>query len=342
LDGKKAGGVLSAQIFRKKTIRTGEEIPVSGMTEGMIAFPWNICLSHEEYRMPLNASSVGMTAEPVVHPIDARWLMSYAAGLGDTLPCYLDTLRPGGIVAHPLFPVCVEWPAILGMRQNSSKSGLLDHEVIRAVHASHDLHVYRNIRPGDRLTTRATVAGVERRRSGAFQTTRLDTMDAAGNPVCTTWQGSFFLGVDVLGQDRPPADAPLPPGEIKTTFGRTETFVSVSALAAHIYTECARIWNPIHTDVAVAVQAGLPGTILHGTATLALAVSHILELEAGNDPERVKRIAGRFGAMVPLPSTIIVRVLSRQRTADQDIVRFEVDAAEGKLAVQNGLMAIRF
>src|SRR6266581_3658401 len=28
--------------------------------------------------------------------------------------------------------------------------------------------------------------------------------------------------------------------------------VAVAANAAHVYTECARIWNPIHTDDAVA------------------------------------------------------------------------------------------
>jgi len=32
----------------------------------------------------------------------------------------------------------------------------------------------------------------------------------------------------------------------------------------------------IHTDIAVARPAGLPGIILHGTATLALAVSYVL------------------------------------------------------------------
>jgi acyl dehydratase len=290
--------------------------------------------------MPILSSYVGTSAEPVIHHIDERWLMSYAAGLGDTLPCYLDTLRSGGIVAHPLFPVCVEWPAILGMRQNAALSGLADDEMIRAVHASHDLNICRGIRPGDRLTTRATVAGVEMRRSGAFQVTRLDTTDAAGDPVCTTWQGSFFLGVGVAGADHPAVGAPPTPEAADVIAARAEASISVSALAAHVYTECARIWNPIHTDIAVAVRAGLPGTILHGTATLALAVSRILALEADNDPERVKRVAGRFGAMVPMPSTITVRVLSRQRTAAEDIVRFEVRNSEGTLAVQNGWITL--
>jgi len=108
-----------------------------------------------------------------------------------------------------------------------------------------------------------------------------------------------------------------------------------------VYTECARIWNPIHTDTAVAAHAGLPGLILHGTATLALAVSCILALEAENDPSRVRRIAGRFSAMVLMPSTITVRILTSGATPEGPVVRFEVLNAEGKPAVQHGLMRLR-
>ena len=291
--------------------------------------------------MPLNSASVGSSTGPIVHNIDERWLMAYAAGIGDTLPCYLDTLRPGGIVAHPLFPVCIEWPAILAMRRSAEQSGLSADEAARAVHAAHDLNIYRPIRPGDRLTTRATVVGVERRKSAAFQITRLDTTDAAGDPVCTTWQGSMFRGVDVSGKDHPAATAPPPPEEVHVLCPRGEAPVPISSLAAHIYTECAHIWNPIHTDTAVAVRAGLPGLILHGTATLAFAVSRILEMEGGNEPGRVNRIAGQFRAMVAMPSAITVRVLSRARTSAGDIVRFEVCNGEGKAAVQNGLIGLR-
>ena len=69
--------------------------------------------------MPLNAAIVGVSTTPAVHTIDARWLMAYAAGLGEMLPCYLDTRRPAGIQAHPLFPVCVEWPAVLALRERA-------------------------------------------------------------------------------------------------------------------------------------------------------------------------------------------------------------------------------
>jgi len=59
---------------------------------------------------------VGITTGPREHAVDARWLMAYAAALGETAPEYLDTTRPGGLLAHPLFPVCYEWPLALDVR----------------------------------------------------------------------------------------------------------------------------------------------------------------------------------------------------------------------------------
>jgi acyl dehydratase len=84
--------------------------------------------------------------------------------------------------------------------------------------------------------------------------------------------------------------------------------VTVPAWLAHAYSECARIWNPIHTDIAVARAAGLPGIILHGTATLALAISQVIR-HADLDPRAVRRVRASFTGMVPLPSRLTVRVL---------------------------------
>ena len=73
----------------------------------------------------------------------------------------------------------------------------------------------------------------------------------------------------------------------------------------HVYTECARIWNPIHTERDVALRAGLPDIILHGTATWALAGREVLRAYGDGDPARLKRLHGRFTAMV-IPGTSIV------------------------------------
>ena len=106
---------------------------------------------------------------------------------------------------------------------------------------------------------------------------------------------------------------------------------------AHTYTECAQIWNPIHTDIKVAQAAGLPELILHGTATLALAVSQLVHSEAGGDPSRVARIAGRFSGMVLMPSDITVRTLARE----SDIVYFDVLTQSGEPAISNGAIQWR-
>ncbi len=282
--------------------------------------------------MPVAAASVGVAGAALATEIDARWLMAYAAGLGHDDACYLDTTR--GIVAHPLFPVCVEWPVFLATHGLPGAERLEPEERLRGVHATHDLAIHRPIRPGDRLSTAATVVGVERRRPGAYQVVRLDTRDAAGEPVCTTWYGTLYRGVEVEGAERPAGDLPPRPAPPDADAPRSEHVIPVSARAAHLYTECARIWNPIHTDAVVAARAGLPGIILHGTATLALAVSRVVERECGGDPTRVRRIAGRFGAMVPMPSEIVVSICERRG----DAVHFEVRNAEGQTVVRDGLV----
>ena len=63
--------------------------------------------------MAIPTSLVDMAVPPMVHDVDERWTMAYAASLGDSRPAYLDTASPDGVVAHPLFAVCVEWPVIV-------------------------------------------------------------------------------------------------------------------------------------------------------------------------------------------------------------------------------------
>src|SRR5262249_37235472 len=91
--------------------------------------------------VPLSSSIVG-ASESLSTDVDTRWTMAYAAALGDSARCYFDTLDTSGIIAHPLFPVCFEWPIITKMRQALERSGLTPAEARRGVHASHDLSIH--------------------------------------------------------------------------------------------------------------------------------------------------------------------------------------------------------
>ncbi|MBI4011236.1 MAG: MaoC family dehydratase N-terminal domain-containing protein [Candidatus Rokubacteria bacterium] len=278
--------------------------------------------------MKLPPELAGRGVGPVVHEVDARWLMAFAAGLGETAPGYLDTTRPDGVLAHPLFPVCYEWPAALRLRAD-----LPDEVAVRGVHASHDVRLERLPRAGDRLATTARVTRVVPRAPGALVLTRFTTLDASDRVVSTTDYGTLYLGIECEAWGEAPAVGATP--EIGDGVRWSEP-VPAPATLGHVYTECARIWNPIHTDRAVALAAGLPDVILHGTATLGLAVSAVVRREAGGDPRRVRRLAGRFGAMVRLPSTLTVEGLGTRDGGEGRWVGFRVQTGEGRPAVRDG------
>ena len=291
--------------------------------------------------MPVPTALLDLAVDPVVHDVDLRWTMAYAAALGDHNDRYFDTMQPDVVVAHPLFPVCPEWEAIVASRSKSSTIGMTTAEVLTGVHAAHDITIHRLVRPGDRLTTQLQIVALTDIGPGAKATTRLVTVDADGQPVATTTQDAIYLGVptdDVHQLD------PMPPAAIAGSerTGAPSTFsLDIAAGAAHTYTECARIWNPIHTDRAVALAAGLPDIILHGTATLAHGVTAVVDACAGGRPELVRRITGRFAAMVAMPSTITINVWPGTLTPDgTTTVPFEVLNAQGDAAVKDGLIVL--
>lgn len=285
--------------------------------------------------MPMSSALVGRSSKRFRAVADPRWLMSYAAGLGDTSPVYFDTT--GDIQAHPVFPVCPEWPVMLDARNIEGGASLSLEEGRRGVHATHDVVLHRPIFAGEALYTTATVVSVQARRLGAYQVTRFETKAEDGAPIVTTWNGGIFRAVAVAGEDRV-EDGPPPVPQPTAADARAEDVeIPVAAGLAHIYSECARIWNPIHTDRAVALSAGLPDLILHGTATLALAISALVERELGGDPTRVHRYGCRFAAMVQMPSTITLRI---QATAD-GAAWFSVLNADGEPAIDQGYLLAR-
>ena len=276
--------------------------------------------------LPLNV--LGASVGPHKQVIDARWLMAYAAGLGETDPRYFDTTTAPGPLAHPLFAVCYEWPLAVELRETVIGGAIAPF----SVHATHDLVIHRPARAGDELSSTATIVEVRPIKAGSLVVVKLDTVDERGAPVTTTHYGSIYRGVGC--DDRGGGRGQAPALQEESGPVRWEERVEVGAGLAHVYTECARIWNPIHTDVAVARRAGLPGLILHGTATLALAVSRVVRRDLTGDPARVRGVAIRFTGMVPLPSTIVIRA----RDASPKGIHFDAVDAAGRPVLERGVI----
>ena len=254
-------------------------------------------------------SIVGVETGPDEQQVDKRWLMAYNAALGE-----LDDSP------HPLFPVCYEWPAT---RQLRERAGLAPIDA-RLVHAQHDLTLHKKPRAGIVRVSGKVVAAVQRK-PGVLVVFRFTTRDAQEELVSTTDFSALYRDVKLEGADRSVASVEDPPKHEHPLQKIGDVYVA--ATAAHVYTECARIWNPIHTDRAYARAAGLPDIILHGTATLAFSVSTVMKSLSPS----IKRIRGRFSGMVLMPCTLTV-LAARHGTS----IAFETRGERGEVIIERG------
>jgi acyl dehydratase len=287
--------------------------------------------------MPLDSAIVGARTGEVVTAVTVRHCLAYAAGTGDLNPRYFDDARPGGIVASPLFGVALDWKL---RGELTELTGLPAHEAVRGVHATQDMAFHRLVHPGDVLTTSGTVVRVQQRPPGAYLVARYETVDARHQPVVSVDYGIIYRGVQVSGPNREiDAVSPLDLGAPLAAHAWTRP-VEVAREAPHIYSECADIYNPIHTERAVALAAGLPDIIVHGTLTLAYAVRTLVDREASGDPAVVRRLACRFGAYV-IPGTVIEVVLSDvAATPGGRALRFAVLNEAGEPAIRDGVLVV--
>jgi len=262
--------------------------------------------------------------------LDARWMMAYSAALGVEDPRYYDTLAEDGPIAHPLFSVCYEWPAVLALRAKAVRESW----ALLGVHSTHHVIIHRLPTVADRLLTRAQIIVVRPSRAGTLVVARLSTVDRNGRPVTTTDYGSVYRGVATEGEARVQTEPLVRPSPPASARPRWSAPVPVGSRAAHVYSECARIWNPVHTDIAAARSAGLAAPILHGSATLALAISQVIRQDLDGDPARVREIAVRFTGLVFMPSTFTVRGHGRAG----DLLAFDAVDERGEPVLSDGVL----
>jgi acyl dehydratase len=261
--------------------------------------------------LKISADIVGREARTEAVQVDKRWIMAYNAALGEV-----------SAMPHPLFPVCYEWDATRALRESTGLQALN----AQLVHAQHDLVIHRSPRADETLTTTARVVTVGQRKPGALVTIRLAAHGTDGEPVSTSDYGMLYRSVALEGGRRAVEEVEDPPKHSRKL--RQIGDVAIAATTAHVYTECARIWNPIHTDPDYARAAGLPGIILHGTATLALSISRVISCF---EKSRVRRVRCRFASMVLMPNTLSVHA-----SADGTSIAFETRNEKDEAVIERG------
>jgi acyl dehydratase len=290
--------------------------------------------------MELDSRFAGTALKDFIMDVEWRDTMNYAASVGDDNPAYFDDTQPGGVIAPPMFCEAATWRISERVRDFIDAPDFPFQLLMTQVHYSEHVEFYRPVVPGDRLTISGRVAAVLPHRAGTHVVIRYDATDRKGGPVFAMNTGVMLRGVKCAGggagQDDLPSLPPLPPTESHAWTAPLE----ISRLAPYIYDGCAKIFFPIHTSERFARSVGLPGIILQGTATLAMAVREIVNREADGDPRLLKTIACRFSGMAIPGTTISVRALFREETANEKILRFDVLNASGTKAVSHGFARI--
>lgn len=269
--------------------------------------------------MAFNAALVGTRWGPLDWTVTPRRVLAFRGVLAPDDAAGLDDAA-GPLEMLPMQVVAPEWVLALESRAHPAQT-LTAEERLRGVHASQDTHFLRPVLAGETLTVTAELTGVRASRAGAVATTVYESR-VGDERVAVSTSISVMRGVAVDGPDSPAEpdvfDGPFEPAGDPSPIATPRAF-------PHLYSECAEIWNPIHTERAVALAAGLPGILIHGTALWALA-----GLRAAPPGARITRLAARFRS----PAWAGEDMLLRKSRAEGARTGFQLTAPDGRLLTE--------
>ncbi|WP_422768839.1 MaoC/PaaZ C-terminal domain-containing protein [Plantactinospora sp. WMMC1484] len=217
---------------------------------------------------PFDESVVGRWSGERWFDVTAEGVAAYAEAVGGPSPVYAV------VPAMDLVFAVAETAAPAELRT-------------RVVHGQQDLFFHRPLPVGDKVAVRAALAGLHGKRSGTAATIRVQTRDADGELLNEQYVTEFYRGVPTdldLGTPAPTLPADPPAGEPARTAAHP-----LPADLARRYADASGDHNPIHLDEGAARAAGLPGVIVHGLASLAIASLTVLPAGSG-----VSRLSCRF------------------------------------------------
>ncbi len=291
--------------------------------------------------MNLSSDLVGTMLKPYDREVTWRETMNYAAAVGDDNPWYFDDERDPGIVAPPLFSVAVTWPILERIWEFIDSERFPPEVLFTQVHHTEHLVFHRPARPGDHLTVQGKIAAILPHRAGTRVVICFEASDQKGQRVFTEHTGALMRGVSCTGDGQGQEALPAIPSVPEADRALWETTLPIDTLRPFLYDGCTNIFFPIHTSRSFARRVGLPGIILQGTATLALAAREILNREAGKDPRRLGAFSGRFSGMVLPGTSIRIGLVGKLPRPEGTDLYFIVQNAEGQPAISKGYAFIK-
>jgi acyl dehydratase len=271
----------------------------------------------------LNAELIGKKYTESNYEVTAEAIEKYARATNDLNERYLGD----DIVASPVFCVVPAFSSFMEAAMDPE----LGADLLRLVHGQEEHVLHAPIVPGDILTVVPVLESVEQKDAGETFTVAATLTKGNGTPAAEVKGTMFIRGT---GDRRAAAaaassDAPgsEPVYEETTKVGEDQTYRYAEASGDH---------NPIHVDESTAKMAGLPGIILHGMCTMAIATKGAVDGLANGDPTRVGRVSVRFSRPV-IPG---VELTTRYWALPGGGYSFETYNPDGKTVIKNGRVEI--
>jgi NAD(P)-dependent dehydrogenase (short-subunit alcohol dehydrogenase family)/acyl dehydratase/putative sterol carrier protein len=257
--------------------------------------------------------------------VDETEYRAYADATDDRNDAYLGA----GSIAPPMYHVKPFIDVMFKMASDPE----LELDLLRLVHAEHDMVFHAPMKHGDILQLRGTLKSVEEKSSG-----RLVNYGLVGfldGEIALEGNTSYFIRGKRRkeGSGKPKAKAPapeLPP----VSWSKVQAVTDDQALR---YAAASGDDNPIHVDENTAKAAGLPKCILHGLCTMALAQRDIINQYCDGDPSRLKRLAVRWAKPVFPGEQLELKVWEQ----DNGALSFITENESGQVVVTNGRAEVR-
>jgi len=275
----------------------------------------------------LNADLVGKEYDTSTFEVTADSIEQFARATNDTNERYLS----GGddVVAPPVYPVVAGFSAYMTAAMDPE----LEADLLRLVHGAEEHVIHRPIKPGDVLTVSPVLESVDKKDSGETFTAKANLTDQTGDLVAEI-RGTMFIRGSGTGSKSAGAQD-HGPGEIIY-----EEATKVDDDQTYRYAEASGDHNPIHVDPNTAQMAGLPGIILHGMCTMAIATKAAVNGLAGGDPARIKRVGVRLSKPVLPGQELTTKLWQETEGAGVTTYGFETYNQDGRAVIKQGVVEV--
>ena len=281
--------------------------------------------------MGLNRSLIGKQYPAQDYGVTAEATMRYARAYNEDNPWFLDTTRPGGIIAPPMFGVVMGWlPIIMIMSDND-----LEVDFLHLLHGEQDMYFHRAVAPGDIVTSTAKILAIEGKATGESLELEVRCTNQRGELVQRMLFNAFIRGRGKRDRRNDEHSEEPPSGE---PFLRVSQ--SIDADQTYRYAQASGDHNPIHVDENMAKMAGLPGIIVHGLCTMAFTSKVMIDHLCDHDPRRLKRLRARFSRPVFPGQIITTAIWPRPDRDGLKVYAYETDNPNGKAVIKDGIVEV--